>query len=386
MRVTDLWVRSAEALISGLVEIRQKMRRLLLGNDSKQQRYVMRTCLAVLGYMAGFVVVEIALAHGLVDAFRVRLYEVIATLGALVSYFVVRMGWTLRSTDPALTALQMSFASLLATLSYAMFDKIRGVLVAVQMAVVVFGTFNLRRRALLRFSAAVVVVMGGTMLVMNAWHPQRFPSEMEWVHFVVLLGLQPSVVVMGGHFGAMRAQLKKNRADLQAAVLRIQDMASRDVLTGLYNRRHALDMLDHLGKARERLPSPCTLVLVDLDHFKLVNDSFGHGVGDEVLKHFATQAQEILRGSELIARWGGEEFLLILPNTAVDGALVALERLRIAVQTRPIVAAKTSLTINFSSGLADLKLGEPADCAIQRADVALYQSKATGRGRDTVHP
>lgn len=224
------------------------------------------------------------------------------------------------------------------------------------------------------------------MLVMNAWHPQRFPSEMEWVHFVVLLGLQPSVVVMGGHFGAMRAQLKKNRADLQAAVLRIQDMASRDVLTGLYNRRHALDMLDHLGKARERLPSPCTLVLVDLDHFKLVNDSFGHGVGDEVLKHFATQAQEILRGSELIARWGGEEFLLILPNTAVDGALVALERLRIAVQTRPIVAAKTSLTINFSSGLADLKLGEPADCAIQRADVALYQSKATGRGRDTVHP
>lgn len=386
MRVTDLWVRSAEALISGLVEIRQKMRRLLLGSDPKQQRYVMRTWLAVMGYLAGLFVAEVALAYGLVGEDRVRLYDGVAILGSVISYGTVRLGWTLRSSDPALTIWQMSFASLLATWSYAMFDQIRGALIAVQMAVVVFGTFNLRRRALLQFSAAVLVTMGATMWAMNHWHPQLFPAPVEWVHFMVLLGLQPSAVVMGSHFAAMRAQMKRQRADLEAAVLRIQDMASRDVLTGLYNRRHALDLLDHLGKTRERLPSPCTLVLVDLDHFKLVNDSFGHGVGDDVLKVFASQAQEVLRGSEMIARWGGEEFLLILPNTEVNGALVALERLRMALQTRPVSMAQPQLRINFSSGLAELKSGEPADHAIQRADVALYQSKATGRGRDTVHP
>jgi diguanylate cyclase (GGDEF)-like protein len=359
---------------------------LLLGHSSKQQRYVLRTLLAVMAYWAGCVVVEIALAYGLVDRGRVRFYEFVSVAGSLLSYMAVRMGWTLRSADPGLTTWQMSFASLLATASYALFDQIRGVLVAVQMAVVVFGTFNLRRRALLRFSASVVITMGIMMWTMHQLHPRQFPIEMELVHFFVLLGLQPSVVVMGSHFGAMRAQLKKNRADLEAAVLRIQEMASRDVLTGLYNRRHALDYLDHLGKGRTRLPSPCALVLLDIDHFKLVNDSYGHGVGDDVLKNFAQQAQEILRDSELIARWGGEEFLLVLPNTAIDGALVAVGRLRMALQNRPITEKDRDLHVNFSSGIVDLKVGEPIDQAIHRADVALYQSKATGRGRDTVHP
>lgn len=386
MRVTDLWVRSAEAHISGSAAIKHKMIWLLLGQGSKQQRYVLRTLLAVMAYLAGCLVLEIALAYGLVDRGRVRFYEFVSVAGSLISYAAVRMGWTLRSADPGLTAWQMSFASVLATASYALFDQIRGVLVAVQMAVVVFGTFNLRRRALLRFSVGVVSAMGATMWFMHQVSPHRFPMEMELVHFFVLLGLQPSVVVMGGHFSAMRTQLKKNRADLEAAVLRIQEMASRDVLTGLYNRRHVLDYLDHMGKGLSRLSTPCTLALLDIDHFKAINDSLGHGVGDDVLKNFALQAQEILRGSELIARWGGEEFLLVLPNTTLDGALVAVERLRMALQNWHVTEKDPGLRVNFSSGLVDLKVGEPIDQAIDRADVALYQSKATGRGRDTVHP
>lgn len=386
MRVTDLWVRSAEAHISGSAAIKHKMIWLLLGQGSKQQRYVLRTLLAVMAYLAGCLVLEIALAYGLVDRGRVRFYEFVSVAGSLISYAAVRMGWTLRSADPGLTAWQMSFASVLATASYALFDQIRGVLVAVQMAVVVFGTFNLRRRALLRFSVGVVSAMGATMWFMHQVSPHRFPMEMELVHFFVLLGLQPSVVVMGGHFSAMRTQLKKNRADLEAAVLRIQEMASRDVLTGLYNRRHVLDYLDHMSKGLSRLSTPCTLALLDIDHFKAINDSLGHGVGDDVLKNFALQAQEILRGSELIARWGGEEFLLVLPNTTLDGALVAVERLRMALQNWHVTEKDPGLRVNFSSGLVDLKVGEPIDQAIHRADVALYQSKATGRGRDTVHP
>lgn len=384
--MTDLWVRSAEAHISGSAAIKHKLIWLLLGQGSKQQRYVLRTLLAVMAYLAGCLVLEIALAYGLVDRGRVRFYEFVSVAGSLISYAAVRMGWTLRSADPGLTAWQMSFASVLATASYALFDQIRGVLVAVQMAVVVFGTFNLRRRALLRFSVGVVSAMGATMWFMHQVSPHRFPMEMELVHFFVLLGLQPSVVVMGGHFSAMRTQLKKNRADLEAAVLRIQELASRDVLTGLYNRRHVLDYLDHMGKGLSRLSTPCTLALLDIDHFKAINDSLGHGVGDDVLKNFALQAQEILRGSELIARWGGEEFLLVLPNTTLDGALVAVERLRMALQNWHVTEKDPGLRVNFSSGLVDLKVGEPIDQAIHRADVALYQSKATGRGRDTVHP
>lgn len=91
-----------------------------------------------------------------------------------------------------------------------------------------------------------------------------------------------------------------------------------------------------------------------------------------------------MRGSELIARWGGEEFLLLLPETGVDGALVALERLRAGLMSRQVVAAHADLKVNFSSGVTSLNPGDLPEQVLHRADTALYQSKARGRGRDTI--
>lgn len=374
-----------EAAISDPINLKQQLTRWILGPDPKQQRYVLRTLLAIFGYVVGAVIVETALINGLADRGRVLIYDLIAVVGSVVFYGVVRLGWAKDRADPALTVWQMVFASSFATLIYVLFDEIRGALIAIQLAVVVFGTFNLQRRALWGFAVYAILSMGGAMYLMSRWMPDRFTPAAEWVHFMVLIMLQPSVVVLGSQFGAMQNQLKKQRRDLELAVERIQEMASRDVLTGLYNRRHALELLDHLIKAQARAARPCALALVDLDHFKQINDRYGHSVGDEALKGFATHAQDILRGSELIARWGGEEFLLVLHDTPPDGALVALGRLRSALQNDPVSQAQPSVRVAFSAGVTTLRVAESAAQAIQRADQALYQAKAQGRGRDVVH-
>lgn len=360
------------------------LRGALLGADPKQQRYVLRTLLAIFGYVGGCVIMEVGRVHGLADADKVRLYDGIALLATVGWYFVVRFGLANRSADPALTLWQMVFASSFATFAYSQFPEMRGALMCVQLAVVVFGTFNLRQRALWGFCMYVLVSMGGVMFFMSHHDPHRFPRGAEWVHFMILLMLQPSLVVLGSQFSALRQQLMRHRKELQAAVLRIQELASRDVLTGLYNRRHALEMLDHLLKRQARAITPCALVLIDLDHFKQVNDRYGHAVGDEVLKCFARQAQEVLRGSELIARWGGEEFLLVLPDTSQEGALVALERLRSGLAQVEVVAGVSELRVGFSGGVTLLCAGEPPLQAIHRADLALYEAKNAGRGRDVV--
>lgn len=360
------------------------LRDLLLGTDPKQRRYVLRTLLAIFGYVVGCLIVEVGHANGLAELGKVRLYELIALLGSVGWYAVVRFGLAREAEDPALTVWQMVFASSFATLAYTLFDEMRGSLMSIQLAVVVFGTFNLRQRALWGFAAYAMASMGGAMFYMSHHDAQRFPVASEWVHFMVLLMLQPSVVLLGSQFSALRHQLMKQRHELEVAVERIQELASRDVLTGLYNRRHALDMLDHLVKRQARAATPCALVLIDLDHFKQVNDRHGHAVGDEVLKCFARQAQEVLRGSELIARWGGEEFLLVLPETSTQGALVALERLRAGLARAQVPGAGADLRIAFSAGVTLLRSGEAALQAVHRADLALYEAKAAGRGRDVV--
>ncbi|MDE2594988.1 MAG: GGDEF domain-containing protein [Burkholderiales bacterium] len=373
-----------EVVIPDSSNVRRQLTRWLLGPDPKQQRYVLRTLLAIFGYAVGTVIVETARINGLAAQSRVWLYDLIAMTGSVVFYGIVRLGLARNQPDPALTLWQMVFASSFATLIYTLFDQIRGALIAIQLAVVVYGTFNLRQRALWGFAVYVLLSMGGTMFVLCHLMPDRFTPATEWVHFMVLVMLQPSVAVLGSQFGAMQNQLKKQRRELEAAVARIQELASRDVLTGLYNRRHAMALLDHLIKAQARAARPCALALVDLDHFKQINDRYGHSVGDEALKGFALQAQEVLRGSELIARWGGEEFLLVLHDTPPDGALVALARLRSALQAQPISSTQSALRLNFSAGVTSLSATESAAQTIQRADQALYQAKAQGRGRDVV--
>jgi len=160
-------------------------------------------------------------------------------------------------------------------------------------------------------------------------------------------------------------------------------VARTDVLTGLPNRRALLEALHWQVAYARRARHSLSVVLCDLDHFKDVNDRFGHEGGDRALKAFAEVCRQVKRETDLAGRWGGEEFLLVLPDTGVDGARVFCERLLEAVRgLRVQMPCGTVAELRVSLGAARLWATETEEAAISRADAALYAAKA--RGRDQV--
>lgn len=169
----------------------------------------------------------------------------------------------------------------------------------------------------------------------------------------------------------------KLRENLQAGL----QMAMTDALTGLYNRRYAEKHLSRQAMEADRLGGPLSVALLDIDHFKRVNDTHGHAVGDEVLVEFARRVAEHVRGIDMLARFGGEEFLLSMPETSLAEAGLALERIRKAVCRQPFRTATGALAVTVSLGVAERRARERPEATVARADAALYRAKAEGRDR-----
>jgi diguanylate cyclase (GGDEF)-like protein len=164
----------------------------------------------------------------------------------------------------------------------------------------------------------------------------------------------------------------------------IQRQATTDDLTGLVNRRRFLEALDGEIVRAEALGTPVSIVLVDLDHFKLVNDRFGHAAGDEVLRQFAARALAHLRDVDVAGRLGGEEFAVVVPETNAAGAAAVAERLRGSLARLPLPAGAESALVTASFGVAERVQGEGGSDLLRRADAALYQAKREGRNRVAV--
>src|SRR6184192_1110259 len=163
----------------------------------------------------------------------------------------------------------------------------------------------------------------------------------------------------------------------------VQRQATTDDLTGLVNRRRFIEALESEIVRANTFGSPLSVVLGDLDHFKLVNDRFGHQTGDEVLRQFADLVREHLRDVDVPGRIGGEEFAFLLPETDAVGAVAVAERVRRSLRSlRPTPERGASVTASF--GVAQLTSGETGDELLRRADVALYRAKSEGRNRVTV--
>ena len=160
----------------------------------------------------------------------------------------------------------------------------------------------------------------------------------------------------------------------------LQRLANVDALTGLANRRSTAALAsDALARASFE-HEPVTVALIDLDHFKAINDRCGHAVGDGVLREFAERASQCLRGSDILGRWGGEEFLLVLPGTTLDMAVASLERLRLLALDIPLPPNGDGLRVSLSAGLASNEADVSSlDEIVARADAGLYAAKADGR-------
>ncbi len=162
---------------------------------------------------------------------------------------------------------------------------------------------------------------------------------------------------------------------------RLHELACTDPLTQLRNRRFMMEVVQHEAAVFERGGRPLSILLGDVDHFKRINDQHGHAVGDAVLCAIARVLREGVREVDHVARWGGEEFLVLLPGTELDEAQQVAERLRTAVQTLVEVEGRRDLGLSITLGLAELRSGESIEQALMRADRALYEGKQAGRNR-----
>lgn len=175
-------------------------------------------------------------------------------------------------------------------------------------------------------------------------------------------------------------QVKQLQDELRLRNAELEHLSRTDPLTGLYNRRHLDEQLDRVHNDSVRHRDTLCVLLCDLDHFKQVNDTFGHPSGDQVLRVFAERLRNELRAGDVAGRWGGEEFLIILPRTDHHDGSVLAERIRSATASELIMADGQQIGVTISAGLA---VG-PADSAttvIELADDCLYQAKAAGRNR-----
>ncbi len=162
---------------------------------------------------------------------------------------------------------------------------------------------------------------------------------------------------------------------------RLRELATTDGLTGIYNRRHFYE-IGHAEVARaNRYEGDLSAAMIDVDHFKALNDSHGHAVGDEALRQLAAVARRELRRVDVLARYGGEEFVVLLPQTSAEAARVVLERLRAAVETMPIATPEGEVKMTVSAGVIARRPDESLEAMLRRADDALYRAKAGGRNR-----
>ena len=177
----------------------------------------------------------------------------------------------------------------------------------------------------------------------------------------------------------MRTRLADSRARLATLLKQVEQLATHDELTGVLNRRALVMELERECARAERSGAPLSIALIDLDHFKRINDKYGHAAGDQVLRAFAVTVNTVMRTTDAFGRYGGEEFLIVLAIDAPKLALKVMERIRAAVAATDWNAIADGLAVTLSAGIASYRKGDTMEQLLRRADLALYEAKHAGR-------
>lgn len=354
----------------------------LLFTDDRIQRRCMKAML-----IAAFVYAICAgvLAYGALQGlFASGPATVLAALmGATVLgfYLIMRSGLNRRLDEPTMAFQQSLVAQTLVGCAYALTGPMHVANLMLFALVMTFGMFDMKVRNARIMAAYTIAVVGSAMLWGWYHDPAGYPPRLEIVYFVVAVTVLTSVSQLSVVLAIMRGRLQRQKGELEQALAHIKDLATHDELTGLSNRRHILELLQQSALRHKRGGPAFYVAMVDLDHFKKINDEHGHAVGDDALRSFARQAQAQLRNTDDIGRWGGEEFLILMPETPPGDPNVGLERLRASLAGCEASDNVAGLRVLFSAGLSRYREGEAVGDTIERADRAVYAAKAAGRNR-----
>jgi diguanylate cyclase (GGDEF)-like protein len=360
----------AGALPSAKVRARRaKQRRQMLGLVGVS--YVVDAVLLMLYGYAGSIPANVGPAFGICGLGSVACFIALSEAGIndrfSDHYFVV----------------QQSMVSLAIMLAFGWLAPDVGVLFLCTLFIV-FSFSALRSTPRQTAVAWTAMAFGLAALFLLTDKPIAIPHQSYLERFITMLAFTLTIgrcMFLGIFASSLRESLYKRGLQLKEAYKRIEELAELDELTGSFNRRCIMRMLDDEIARAHRNRTPFAVALIDLDWFKRINDAYGHPTGDEVLRTFAITIFANIRAIDRFGRYGGEEFLLILPDTTRDTAARILDRQRDIIAGLDWSAFSPGMNVTISAGVAALGPSEAADALLARADSALYKAKAQGRNR-----
>jgi diguanylate cyclase (GGDEF)-like protein len=296
----------------------------------------------------------------------------------LLIYALIRSGLNKKFKDPSLTLLQMIIATFWVMVIVYYSDSMRSLVLLTYLVVFIFGLFRLNVWQFLFLSAFAVANYSLVIFLLYKINPGLI-SKIDILNIMILAMVLPWFSLVGGYITKLRAQISH-------ALSTIEKLAIIDDLTQVFNRRQMYKILEREKALVDRGIHPFCICIFDLDHFKRVNDTFGHTAGDIVLKTVAQETQKNLRNIDHIARYGGEEFILILTNSEKLHAVECAERIRKVIKRLVFENMPKNFRITISVGVTEYQPSEVIQEAINRADTALYRAKLNGRDKVEYEP
>lgn len=364
-----------------------------MDSSTQQKRFqalrLQRFYLAQTNYAISYVLIVLAWLAGLYAGNLTMMLSHFA-LGGLtqgVFFLLFKTGLNLRFKDPSLTSAQMIVATLLITWLLVFLVDIRGIALLLYPLGIIFGVFQLSKQEYI--AQAVFAVGCYTALLVGEYFVQVSQRSLsiqlvEWFVLACFLGW---LSLFGNYVRAMReslqrrhSTLKLHQETLKGMMGQLRHLAETDSLTALPNRRHFLQE----AQRRIDLLEPgktLGLALIDLDHFKNINDQYGHATGDAVLQGFAQLATQSLRTGDVVGRFGGEEFILLLEDGDLPTLRQCLDRLRQGFSQLAFDGLPEGERFTFSAGISLIHAEDSLETRIGEADKALYQAKDAGRNR-----
>jgi diguanylate cyclase len=300
----------------------------------------------------------------------------------IFSIILSEFGFNERFKDHYLVAPQATLCMLIALAFTYIAPEVGGMFLCTLFIVFSFSSLRSTPAQTMAIWTAMTICLAGLFLLTDK--PVSMPHGSHLERFATLLVFVLTIgrcMFLGIFSSSLKQSLYQSGLKLKEAYKRIEELAELDELTGSYNRRCIMRMLDEEIARAGRNGAPCSIALIDLDWFKRINDAFGHPTGDEVLRTFAITMFANIRGIDRFGRYGGEEFLLVLPDMSTDNAVRALDRLRAIIAELDWSAFSPDMSVTISAGVATLKPEETPDSFLARADRALYAAKARGRNR-----
>ncbi|MFC4257460.1 GGDEF domain-containing protein [Marinobacter lacisalsi] len=334
------------------------------------------TALAVAGlYMGGF----LPLAPMMV-------FFASSILIGTLQVLILQFGINLRFRDPSMTMAQIVWPVLPSL--YAMFfvalPQGRILFLLLAAGGLMFGTLALNRRQMLTIAWFFWLGYLGLVLLLTWKKPDHVYWPLEAVTLFAYGSVLSIIAYLGSFISHLRQELGARNRELKHANLELVELATRDPLTSLPNRRTVMEQFEREVARSDRQsagPKALGISVLDIDHFKRINDTYGHQAGDEILRKVSRTIEAAIRKGDYIGRIGGEEFLIIFPETTPDMTVPAAERIRRAVEALRFDALPEGYQVTVSQGVALHHAGEPLESTFKRADEALYQAKNSGRNQ-----